>query len=153
MFNPENLVKGQLVVQGIPENACFTSFVDLLKSLPTYLGVQVPASITNVIVSNVQPTSSQTTSIWFRMSNAGSFIGIYVFSQGVWHNIYPINDGNQFQIATFVSLDGSVPDGWTKIKTGDPLLPASLVAGIVADDIMDPTNTFEQRFSAYFTGV
>lgn len=152
MFNPENVVSGALVIQNIPENACFTSYVEMLKSLPTYLGVQIPASVTNVVVSNIQPSSSQTTSVWFRLSNAGTFLGIYVFSQGEWHNIYPINDGNQFQIETFVSLDGTVPDGWTKIEVGDPLLPPAVVTAIVAGNVMDPTNTFAQKFSAYFSG-
>jgi hypothetical protein len=150
MFNPENLVAGTLVVQGVPENACFTTFIDLIKALPTYLGVQIPASVTNVIVGNVQPSSSQTTNVWFRLSNAGSFMGIYVFSQGAWHNIYPINDGNQFQIQQFVSLDGTVPIGWTKIKTGNALLPAALVADIVADDYTN--GLIVQKFSAYFSG-
>lgn len=151
MFNPENVVSGALVVQGIPENACFTSFTDLLKALPTYLGVQIPASVTNVIVSNVQPSSSQTTSIWFRYSNAGSFLGIYVFSQGEWHNIYPINDGNQFQIQTFVSLDGTVPEGWTKVAAGDPNLPGPVVTSITSQDFTNGAGVV-QKFSAYFSG-
>lgn len=152
MFNSPNVVRGELVVENIPENACFTSFVELLKALPNYLGVEIPDTITNVIVSNIQPSSSQTTSVWFRLSNAGSFLGIYVFSQGAWHNIYPINDGNQFQIETFVSIDGTVPTGWTKVITGNTTLPPAVVTALVARDVLDPTATFAQMFSAYFTG-
>lgn len=152
MFNPTNVIRGGLVVQNIPENACFTSFVELLKALPTYLGVQIPDSVTNVIVSNIQPTSGDTTKVWFRLNNAGSFVGIYVFSQGEWRNIYPINDGNQFTIQTFVSLDGSVPSGWKKIETGDPDLPVAVVSSFVAENVLDPSSTFAQRFAAYFIG-
>lgn len=149
MFNPEDVMKASLVTQNIPENACFENFRQLLEALPQYLAVQIPASITNVIVSNVQPSSSQTTSIWFRVSNAGGFMGIYVFSQGNWHNIYPINDGNQFQMQTFVSLDGTVPDGWTKVEVGDPLLPGPVVTNLIADNFTSGTAT---RFWAYFSG-
>jgi hypothetical protein len=152
MSNPENIIKANLVIENIPENACFETFIELLKAIPQYMSVAIPETITNVIVSNIQPNSSQTTSVWFRLSNAGTFLGIYVFSSGQWNNIYPINDGNQIQIETFVSIDGTVPDGWTKIAVGDPLLPPAVVTDIVAGDVMDPTNTFEQKFSAYFSG-
>ncbi len=152
MFEPTNVVRGELVVENIPENACFTSFVELLKALPQYLGVLIPDTITNVIVSNVQPSSSQTTSVWFRLSNSGSFLGIYIFNQGAWHNIYPINDGNQVQIETFSSADGTVPAGWKKVETGDPLLPSGVVTALVARNVLDPTATFAQLFSAYFIG-
>ncbi len=151
MFNPQNVVKAPLVIQNIPENACFTTFKELLEALPQYLAVQIPDSITNVIVSNVQPSSSQTTSIWFRTSNSGGFMGIYVFAQGEWHNIYPINDGNQIQMQTFTSLDGTVPEGWTKVETGDPLLPADLVASYVSNNFTSGTGVV-QRFWAYFSG-
>lgn len=152
MFNPANIIAGDLVIKNIPENACYTSFTELLKSLPEYLGVQIPSTITNVIVSNVQPSSSQTTSIWFRYSNSGSFLGIYVFSQGAWHNIYPINSGDQIQIETFYSVDGVTPTGWTKVEAGDPLLPPLVVTGIISRDVLSPDGTVTQLFSAYFSG-
>ncbi len=152
MSNPENVIKANLVIENLPQNACFTSFLDLLQSIPQYMSAAIPSSVTNVIVSNIEPTSSQTTSIWFRFSNAGTFLGIYVFSAGVWHNIYPINDGNQVQIQTFVSVDGTVPSGWKKVEVGDPLLPPAVVTALVANDVLDPTSTFDQMFSAYFIG-
>lgn len=82
-------VIGQLVLKALPETQCFTNFTDFLKALPGLYSVEVPATVTNVIVSNSQPTSSQTTSVWIRMSASNAFIGIYVFSGGEWVQVSP----------------------------------------------------------------
>lgn len=155
MFTPENVVNAELVVKNIPEQACFTNFVDFVKALPQYLGVEVPASVTNVVVSNIQPSSSQTTSLWIRLDNSGSFIGIYVFSGGTWRNIYPISaiSGDvAVQIQWFYSATGNPPPGWTFIDVGDPLLPASVVTALLAQYVQEPGGTYAYYFAAYFSG-
>lgn len=87
-----DITRGNIVLTGLPDTKCFTSWQDFIAALPDLLGVEIPvSSITNVVVSNIQPSSSQTNSIWFRVSNAGSFIGIYVFADGAWQQIYPVN--------------------------------------------------------------
>ena len=75
-------VRVDLVLKNLPDIACFESPLDWFKAIPDYIGGQVSSSVSNVVVSNVQPTDSQTTSVWFRVNNAGSFVGIYVFSGG-----------------------------------------------------------------------
>ena len=116
MSDPGNVTRAEIVLTGLPHTKCFTSWQDFLAALPSFLSVEVPSSITNVIVSNIQPTSSQTADIWFRTSNSGSFIGIYVFAQGVWHQIYPVNvDGvpDTTQIFWLYGDSANPPAGWT----------------------------------------
>lgn len=82
-------VLGELILKALPELQCYTNFTEFLKALPSIYAVEVPATVTNVIVSNAQPTSSQTTSVWIRLSNSGLVLGIYVFSSGQWIQISP----------------------------------------------------------------
>lgn len=82
-------VIGELVLKALPEVQCYTNFTEFLKALPSLYSVAVPSTVTNVIVSNSQPTSSQITSIWVRMSASNAFIGIYVFSGGEWVQVAP----------------------------------------------------------------
>lgn len=91
MPNTTDVTRAPIVVTGLLDTKCFTTWQDFIKDLPDLIAAEVPNSITNVIISNVQPSSSQTTSIWFRLSNDGSFLGLYVFSAGAWHQIYPVN--------------------------------------------------------------
>ncbi len=152
MFIPTDIINASLVIKSIPELACFETFTDLLKALPQYLGVEVPASVSNVIVSNQQPSSSQTTSLWIRLSNSGSFLGIYVFSQGQWHNIYPIADDKNIQIEWFTSTDGTAPTGWTLIDTGDTTVDPAVVTQLLTQYVFDPTNTFFIYAAFRFSG-
>ena len=150
---PSDIVTGSLVVKSLPDLFCFESAAELIKQLPEILGVEIPASnISNVIVSNSQPNDSQTTSIWFRFNNAGSFVGIYVFSGGVWIPIYPINNSVNIQIQRFTSSDGTAPAGWTKIEASTPGFPTG-VAAALAGEALDPGAAgFDTIFWAYFTG-
>ena len=79
MSDTSNVTRAEIVLKGLPDLNCFTSWQEFLQALPDLLGVLIPSDITNVVVSNVQPTSSQTFDVWFRLSNSGSFIGIIYF--------------------------------------------------------------------------
>lgn len=149
---PSDVVKGKLVLTGLPDLFCYKDVREMIASLPQLLGVEVSASVTNVIVSNVQPTSSNTTSLWVRISNSGGFMGFYVFSAGAWQSIYPIFDEVHAQIQWFSSFDGSVPAGWTKITVTTTEIPASLVPALMAQYVLDPTSSFDIYFAAFFSG-
>lgn len=90
MPSSNNLINGKLTVLGLPDLECYESLKALLLDLPNILGVLIPESVTNVIVSNIQPTSGQRTSLWYRLSNGGTFIGLYIFSNGIWTQIVPV---------------------------------------------------------------
>jgi|SRR6185369_482449 len=115
-----DVTRAEIVLTGLPDTKCFTSWQDFIAALPEFLAVEIPVSaISNVIVSNVQPSSSQTTSIWFRLSNAGGFLGIYVFSNGAWQDIYPVNVDTPVitnQIFWFFGDSIQPPAGWTNTQ-------------------------------------
>jgi len=84
------IVKGAIKVSGVPDGACFTTFADLLKSLGTYLTVEIPNQVfSNIIISSTQPGSADAGKIWWRLSNAGTFIGIYTYANNVWNQVIP----------------------------------------------------------------
>lgn len=90
MTLPQTVIKGSIVVQGVPEAACFDSFAQLLNSLGQYLTVEIAASsISNVVISNQQPGALDRDKIWFRRANSGVFVGIYVFSGTQWVQVLP----------------------------------------------------------------
>lgn len=128
MSTTSDVTRAQVVLTGLPDTKCFTSWQDFLQALPEFLSVLVPNSITNVIVSNIQPSSSQTTDIWFRLSNSGSFIGIYVFSQGIWNPIYPVNSDQTSpattQIFWLYGDSANPPAGWQNTDDTTLLSPA-----------------------------
>lgn len=152
MVNSSDTTRADIVLTGLTDTKCFTSWQDFLQELPNLISVAVPNNITNVIVSNIQPTSSQTTDVWFRLSNSGSFISINVFSQGAWRTIYPVNVDSPFettQIFWFQGDPAQPPPGWTDTSSAtimDPTIAAALAALWVTG------SGGNQYYSAVFTG-
>lgn len=152
MSIPSNIVRGKLVLQSLPDGFCFTDAKDFISQLPALLGVEIPGEVTNVVVSNVQPNSSQTTSVWVRIGNSGGFVGLYVFSAGQWQQIYPVQTTQVNQIFWLTSEDGSVPPGFQKVDVTSTDVPSNIIAGLMAQYIQDPSATFDQYYAATFIG-
>ena len=123
MANTVSNVIGKLVLKALPELQCFTNFNDFLKALPSLYAVEVPSTVTNVIVSPSQPTSSQTSSVWVRTNNSSQFLGIYVFSEGNWIQICPAPG----QIIWAYGDSSAPPDGY---KTTDAASGVEISAGL-----------------------
>lgn len=84
------VVMGSLKLLGLPDTQCFKSFTEIWKAIEDNFAVILPTSITNVVVSNIQPLDTQRDAVWFRLSNGGTFIGIYMFSDGAWRQVFPV---------------------------------------------------------------
>lgn len=87
-----SVIKGAIKLSGVPDSACFIGkgFVELLRDLQNYMIVEIPnQTFSNIVISNQQPGQSDRDKIWWRLSNTGSFIGIYFYNAGVWSQIFP----------------------------------------------------------------
>lgn len=151
MPTPENLNVGALQLKTIPELPCFQSFEELLRAIPELYSIIVPDSITNVIVSNVEPNSDQTTALWIRLSNDGTFIGVYVYTQGQFVQIWPVPNeviwlygDSEVPPTGYVNTDNA-PAG--TLSTG---LKASLKAAWIAGNKTPPSYEY---YSAIWVGV
>lgn len=84
---------GLVKVLNIPQNFCFQgSAGDILQQIAANLAVQLPSSITNVVVGNSEPTNIQTTAIWVRQDGSGQFIGLYTVNEGSWELLGSFKD-------------------------------------------------------------
>lgn len=107
---------GTVKVRNFPEEFCFETFEQFLAALQELLVVEIPASVTNVIVSNLEPSSSQRSSVWFRYDNAGSFIGIYLFTDGEWIQVLPPPN----QVVWMFGDSDNLPAGFQLVDSSNP---------------------------------
>ncbi len=149
MSKQDDVVLVPLVVQGLIETACFDSVPEFIQALTKYLAVQIPTTITNVIVSNTQPLSSERTSIWVRLNNAGSFIGFYVYSGGTWQAVFPPPNG----IIPMYGDSRDVPKGFTLADEDNAKVGTYLGTLLKARWIRDQTNTYWVYFETTFDGL
>lgn len=90
MSSKTDVVQGALKLKGLLEEYCIKSAAELVKAIPDLFTVEIPASVTNVVISSQQPGDDQRQSLWVRQNTNGGFIGIYVYSAGNWQVIFPL---------------------------------------------------------------
>lgn len=143
-----DVIKGALVITDLPDGQCFESFEALLRALPTFLGIQLPTSITNVIISNIQPSDDQRNSLWIRQSNDGGVLGIYVFAAGAWRQLTPVPQG----VFWMYGNSTQVPTGYILVDDDNPHFTSLEVDAIQLQFVRDPTDSFFTYFAVTFEG-
>lgn len=104
-----DVVKGALKIQGLLEDLCFEDVKELIKALPQYLSVEIPSSISNVVVGVEQPGAGQRDNLWVRTANSGNFVGVYVYALGQWRQIIPV----PVQLVRVYGDSRNPPEGYT----------------------------------------
>ena len=127
---------------------CFTSWLEVVKALPTILGVEIPSSITNVILSSSTPDDDQHDCIWFRLDTAGNFIGIFIYAVGDWQQVWPIPQG----IFRMWGDSRVIPAGYRLIDSSNPNFTAAQVAAIQATWIATLTPGVYSVFDVTYEG-
>lgn len=137
MPNESNASLAQVQIKGLVDETCFSSFQEFIQAIPSFLQVLVPRTVTNVTVSNVQPLDTQRDYVWFRRSNGGVFMGIYVYSEGTWRQVFPVPDG----VTRIAGGDSrNPPDGYISVE--DSNLPSDQIAHLMTSWLLDPTGSF-----------
>jgi hypothetical protein len=148
----QNTVASALHVIDLPDRACFTTWREFIESIPRYIGVEVPASVSGVIVGPDVPGEGDKDKVWFRRDRSGAFLGIYAFQAGAWRKLIQTLD-SVTDIFWVVGDSTNPPDGFTVIEEGDPTMPASTALGIRSQFLPNPIgpgfNYFAMRFSGY----
>lgn len=147
---PTNVLNGFVKVVGLPENECFVTFSDLLKSLEQYLAIEIPIdNLSNVVISVQQPNDADKGKLWLRRASSGQFIGFYIYSGGVWVQISPAPN----QVTWFYGDSREVSKGYRLIDSTSGIFTSSQFAEFVKQYISDPTNTYYVYYAAVFIGI
>jgi hypothetical protein len=141
-------ILGAIKIAGLPEEACFTTFKDLLQALPNYLQVEIPTSVTNVLVSSTTPNEDQRDYLWVRRDLNGRFIGLYTYQCGKWQPAYNFAPG---QIIWIYSSTGDVPDGFQKVDASNSAVPVAVANALAATYIKNSSNV-DVYFAVTYVG-
>lgn len=123
------VVRGALKIDNVPDRACFSTWRQFLESIPDFLTVEVPSSVSGVVVGPNTPDEDDRDKIWFRRDNGGNFLGVWAFQNGAWRPLF--NFGTNQIIWTFGDST-NIPDGFVLIEEGDPVIPSNIVQGLTA---------------------
>ena len=119
-----DVIRGAVTLDGFLEGRCFKSWDEFVRTLPSMLSVEIPANATNVSVGNIQPTDDQRDNLWVRKDNSGSFMGLFVYSQGAWQQVYPpplsailmLGDSRSIPTGYILASDASFVDAATLVS-------------------------------------
>lgn len=146
----QQIIKGAIKVQGVPESACFKSFPQLLNALGTYLTVEIQnQEFSNVVISNQQPGQADRGKIWWRIANSGSFVGIYFFVNGEWAQIFPAPN----EIFWLYGDSADPPEGFKFLEESDGILTGADYAQLIALAVPNGGVPPFKYFPAIYTGT
>lgn len=115
----QQVIKGAVKVQGVPESACFTTFAQLLNALGTFLTIEIPnQAFSNVVISNQQPGQADRNKIWWRIANSGGFVGVYFFVNGEWIQVLPAPS----QVYWLFGDSNNPPTGFKLLEESDGIV-------------------------------
>ena len=143
-------ITGAVKVIDVPDDACLTTVRDLLLSLQKYLAVEFGVErITNVAVSSDEPGDMDRDMVWFRLDNAGNFLGIFVFVQGSWVQMFP-PPGALYKI---VGDSASPPDGYALVTNLLPQFTDAMVAKLQQEWVPAPNGIDYRIFHVVYVGL
>lgn len=140
-------VTGAIKFVDVPNDFCITDITDLVRFIEKHGKIEFDASqVTNVDVSVDQPTD--TTVIWYKLSPSGNFLGIFIYFQSAWQQLFPVPDG-----IYRVHGDSTNPQpGYEVISNTTPGFTTAMVTFIQTQWLRDPTNNFWVVFDVVYIG-
>lgn len=148
VFSNDTVV-GNLVVQNVPERACFSTWQEFIQAIPTFIQVQVPSSVSGIISSSDAPDEDDRDKLWLRRDTSGGVLGLYAFQQGAWRKLYPYDYNT---VIWQVGDSANIPDGFELIKAGVLDIPPTTVNAIMsqyAPNGIGGFSYFAMRFVGY----
>lgn len=140
------VVSGSLKTKGIPQDVCFESFAELLKSLEKYVTVEVPRSITNVTVGDTPPGEDRRDNLWVRFDKSGNYLGNWVFVKGNWQLAYTFAPN---QIIWMTGDSRVIPQGFKLVDENNGSVPSD-VAQVLQGQYVIATDNFGLPYYRYF---
>lgn len=145
----ENTVVGSLKPNNLPDRACVSTLQEFLDLFPQYFTVEVPASISNVVIGSSTPGSDDRNKLWLRRDNSGGITGLYAFQNGKWSKVNTAPDG----AVELISGDSeNPPPGYVAIVPGSEQLPAVQVNHLVSLSLPKGAGIGYQLYYAVFVG-
>lgn len=157
MSDELNTILGSLVPIGNIDSLCLTgkSASELIIAITKFLGIELPQTITNVYISTTQPSSTSRSGVWFKLNSAAQFVGIYVFSDGTYRQMFPNPSG-------IFSTYGNSNDylnlptnktGYLLADENNNKLPPGVGTHLKTLWTLDSTGQFYIRFDTTFQGL
>lgn len=131
-----NTVVGALKLLNLPDVACYENFEQLLKAIETLYAVEIPSTITNVVVSSSEPGPDHTDSIWVRKDASGNFLGVYVFSDGKWKLAASLPVGT----LVWWNDSRSIPDGFQLLDVNSNYYTSKAIQAIRGQFVIEETS-------------
>lgn len=130
-----DVIRGTLKLDNFQEGRTYTTTDAFIQALKDMFSVEIPTTITNVIISTAQPGDDFKEGVWIRKNAAGIFEGIYIFQDGAWTAVVPPLFDNE--IIHMYGDSRNVPSGYSLADITNTNLPAGVAAVLMANWVAD----------------
>jgi hypothetical protein len=130
-----DIIRGTLKLDNFQEGRVYTDTDAFIKAIQTLFSVEIPITITNVIISAAQPGDDFKEGVWIRKDAAGVFQGIYIFQSGAWTKIVPPLFDNE--VIYMYGDSRNIPEGYSLADSSNASLPTGVGALLETNWVAD----------------
>jgi len=142
------IITGAIKFVDVPQDFCLTNITQLIKFIQTNGKIELDASqLTNVYVGVDQPTD--TSVIWYAISSSGNFLGVRVYVQSQWLQVFPAPSS----IYRIYGNSSDIPPGYALINNATPGFTAAMVAHLQAQWLQATSGTDYVIFDVVYVGL
>lgn len=144
------LITGAVKIKNLPTDFAITDVISLVKFIEAQAAVQFNASqITNLVISVDAPDATNRNTVWWRLNNAGSFVGLFTYIGSAWVQAFPVPSG----VFKIYGNSGNIPTGYVLVSESIPGFTAAMVNKLKEGWQRDPTDSFWIIFDVVYIGL
>ena len=126
-----DVIRGALKLDNFQEGRSYADLDSFIEALEHMFSVEIPETVTNVMVSSSQPGDDFKEGVWIRKDAAGVFAGIYVFQSGAWVRIVPPLFDTE--VILMYGDSRNLPSGYSLADVSNTNLPSGVGAKLMVD--------------------
>lgn len=147
-YPKSNQILGALKAIGLLQGKHYESLEEFLQDIPNLYSVEIPESVTNVVVSNEQPGDDEREKLWVRVDNAGNFVGLCVYAKGAWQQVAPAPQ----QLFRVYGDSRYIPAGYLLADESTGKMTSLTAKQLKQQWVRDSTDSYYVIFDVIFTG-
>lgn len=143
-----NEVKATVAVEGIESICNVEDIKSFLDFLVTNLSITLPDNVGPIVISTTAPGDDEKSKVWIRRAGDGSFQGIFLYQQGAWRQIFPVEDEmiKIFRKSLIANSDDNVPFGYRRVDANNPKFTSTQANYFVQQYLKDSTQLYYEWF-------
>lgn len=144
-------LEGELILREHPQDLCWTSPLEFLKSIVRLITVQFPVSQNNdfIVSGRETPDTDNTDKMWAREDANRNWLGWHKFIKNKWRRVYEYRSD---EVIWIIGNSGNIPEGFQLLDSNVPGISGDILNKLLSQYVETSTVGVYSYFAVRFIG-